>query len=252
MRKHQTIIEAPRRALMLCGTAMALALMVGGFPLPADAGDGVVSYRGSSPSADELIKSFTGGGAAKAKQQQSQPAFHPRTRGIRFNDPTPAAQTQEAAPVNAAAPAETAINAQPQQQPQAPAPQPTTTAAAGGCPASGTAVALEIKFAVNSAVLQADAYRNLRQMAQAMNSDALRGCTFAVEGHTDASGNQNYNVKLSKLRANSVKNFLMSMDISSTRLKTAGKGSQEPLNPKNKFAPENRRVQFRILGPAGG
>lgn len=250
MRKHQTIIEAPRRALMHCGTAMVLALMVGSFPFSADAGDGVVSYRGSSPSADELIKSFTGGGAAKTKQQHSQPAF--RTRGIRFNDPTPPAQAQEAAPVNASAPAETAVNAQPQQQPQAPAPQQTSTAAAGGCPASGTAVALEIKFAVNSAVLQADAYRNLRQMAQAMNSDELRGCTFAVEGHTDASGNPSYNVKLSKLRANSVKNFLMSMDIPSKRLKAAGKGSAEPLNPKDKYAPENRRVQFRILGPAGG
>ena len=101
-------------------------------------------------------------------------------------------------------------------------------------------------------MLEAEAYRNLRQMAQAINSEELRGCRFAVEGHTDASGNPNYNLKLSKLRAASVKNFLMSTEIPSQRLQTVGKGSRSPLDRRNPYAPENRRVQFRILGPSGG
>lgn len=239
------------KTLRFMGGASVLAVgavvMSVGMSAPAMAGeDGVVSYRGKAPSAQDLIKSFTGGGAAKKKRSSTR-GFKPKTRGIRFNDaPTEPAAQQEAAPVNAAAPADMAVTAQPEAAPQ-PAPQPTV-AAAGDCPASGTAVALEIKFTVNSAVLEADAYRNLRQMAEAMNSEELRACRFVVEGHTDASGNAGYNMKLSKLRANSVKNYLMSTEIDPKRLVTKGKGSYEPLNPRNKYAPENRRVQFRITG----
>lgn len=230
-------------------SVLAVGAVIMGMSAPAMAADDVVSYRGKAPSAQDLIKSFTGSGAAKKTSRTR--GFKPKTRGIRFNDaPTETAAPQEAAPVKAAAPAETAVSAQqPQAAPQAaPQPAPQATAAAGDCPATGTAVALEIKFTVNSAVLEADAYRNLRQMAEAMNSEELRACRFVVEGHTDASGNSNYNMKLSRLRANSVKNYLMSTDIDAKRLVTKGKGSHEPLNPRNKYAPENRRVQFRITG----
>lgn len=240
MRDHEKTLR-----FMGGASVLAIGAVIMGMSAPAMAGDGVVSYRGKAPSAQDLIKSFTGSGAAKKTSRTR--GFKPKTRGIRFNDaPTETAAPQEAAPVNAAAPAETAVTAQ---QPQAaPQPAPQAAAAVGDCPATGTAVALEIKFTVNSAVLEADAYRNLRQMAEAMNSEELRACRFVVEGHTDASGNSNYNMKLSRLRANSVKNYLMSTDIDAKRLVTKGKGSHEPLNPRNKYAPENRRVQFRITG----
>lgn len=245
-------------AMALCVSA---ALLI---PSVASAQDNVVSYRGSSASANDIIKSFMGGSNKTAKKRAAK---QPKFRGIRFTDPTPEtqqqqeapppAQTEQAAKPPAQQPAAVQASAQPQQAPApqqaAPAqPAPQTVASAGGCPASGTAVALEIKFAVNSAVLEADAYRNLRQMSQAINSEELRGCSFAVEGHTDASGNPNHNLKLSRLRAASVKNFLMSTEIPTARLKTVGKGSRSPLDQRNPYAPENRRVQFRILGPSGG
>lgn len=239
------------------GAAMALCVSLGLLlPSAAAAQDNVVSYRGSSASANDIIKSFMGGGGKAGKQAIGQPKF----RGIRFTDPTPPAQQAEPPPEEQQ---QAAPEPQPEQAEQAaaqpasePAAQETaseeTVASVGACPASGTAVALEINFAVNSAVLEADAYRNLRQMADAMNSEELRGCRFSVEGHTDASGNAAYNQKLSRLRAASVANFLKSADIPQARLIEMGKGSQEPLDPRDPYAAENRRVQFRIVGPSGG
>lgn len=219
-------------------TALALCLAFGLIaPSAALAQDkGVVSYRGKSATANDIIKSFTGGGAATAKKPGRS-----RFRSIRFNDaPTPPPQDP---PQQQEQQQETA---QPQQDQGS-----TQASAGGGCPRSGTVVALEIKFSVNSAVLEAEAYRILRQMAEAMKSAELGGCRFAVEGHTDASGASGYNMRLSKLRAASVKNFLMSSDITSGRLKTVGKGDREPLKKDDPRSPENRRVQFRIIGAGG-
>lgn len=222
-------------------TALALCLAFGLIaPSTALAQDqGVVSYRGKSATANDIIKSFTGG-SAKTKK----PAGRSRFRSIRFNDaPTPPPQDPPQQQEESQQQQETA---QPQQD------QGSTQASAdGGCPQSGTVVALEIKFSVNSAVLEAEAYRNLRQMAEAMKSAELSGCKFAVEGHTDASGRSSSNLRLSKLRASSVKNFLMSSDINTRRLKTVGKGDREPLKGNDPRSPENRRVQFRIIGAGG-
>jgi outer membrane protein OmpA-like peptidoglycan-associated protein len=116
-----------------------------------------------------------------------------------------------------------------------------------GCPHSNSAVALPVTFALNSAILQSEAYTKLRQMAMAMKSSALHSCQFAVEGHTDASGNADFNLQLSKERAYAVKEFLVSMKIDPSRLMTVGKGESEPLAHSDPRAPENRRVQFRIV-----
>jgi outer membrane protein OmpA-like peptidoglycan-associated protein len=114
------------------------------------------------------------------------------------------------------------------------------------CPNTDSSVALPITFALNSAILQAEAYTKLRQMAQAMKSAALGSCKFAVEGHTDASGGADLNLRLSKKRAYAVKEFLVSMEIEPSRLLPTGKGEAEPLPGSNPRAPENRRVQFLI------
>jgi outer membrane protein OmpA-like peptidoglycan-associated protein len=95
--------------------------------------------------------------------------------------------------------------------------------------------------------LESAAYKNLRQMALAMKSDALSSCKFVVEGHTDASGGTSLNLQLSKKRAYAVREFLVSMAINSSRLVPVGKGEAEPLPKRDPHAAENRRVQFRII-----
>jgi outer membrane protein OmpA-like peptidoglycan-associated protein len=67
-----------------------------------------------------------------------------------------------------------------------------------------------------------------------------------VEGHTDSTGSDAYNLQLSKRRALAVKMYLVSVHgIDESRLRAEGYGKYRPLSEENPYAAENRRVQFR-------
>jgi len=72
-----------------------------------------------------------------------------------------------------------------------------------------------------------------------------------VEGHTDDTGDQRYNVDLSFRRARSVVEYLAAHGVPRDRLEYAGYGSQHQVAPND--TPEgralNRRVEFTILEP---
>jgi outer membrane protein OmpA-like peptidoglycan-associated protein len=105
---------------------------------------------------------------------------------------------------------------------------------------------LLITFELASATLTPQAERNLREFAVALQSPALAGFEFAVEGHTDASGSAEKNLKLSEQRAASVVTFLTSLGVQGKRLKPKGYGETRPLkvDPED---PGNRRVETRRL-----
>lgn len=84
----------------------------------------------------------------------------------------------------------------------------------------------------------------LDDLAIALNSSALQGVHFLVEGHTDGVGASAYNMRLSQLRADQVKNILVRKRVASSRLKSVGKGFSEPLNASDIQSPENRRVRI--------
>lgn len=102
---------------------------------------------------------------------------------------------------------------------------------------------LLIVFTTGSATLTAESQAALDTVARAMQSDALAGLTFRVEGHADARGDPDANMKLSQARAESVVNYLVTQHaILPERLTALGKGSSEPMNKEQVDAPENRRV----------
>lgn len=105
---------------------------------------------------------------------------------------------------------------------------------------------LSITFELNSDRLTGQAQRNLRQFADALNRPTLQSLRFAVEGHTDARGQEVYNQGLSERRAAAVVEFLESQGIERSRLKSRGYGESKPLtgNPRD---PANRRVETRVL-----
>jgi outer membrane protein OmpA-like peptidoglycan-associated protein len=102
---------------------------------------------------------------------------------------------------------------------------------------------LLITFETNSAALTGDSQTALDTVGKALQSDALAGLTFRVEGHADARGDAEANRKLSQQRAEAVVGYLVSKHgVLPERLVPQGKGSSEPLNKDRIDAPENRRV----------
>lgn len=104
-------------------------------------------------------------------------------------------------------------------------------------------VSLLITFVANSAALTAASRQSLEVVGQALGSDKLAPFRFAIEGHADPRGVAAANLKLSQLRAESVRAYLVNtMRIDGGRLDAVGKGDRELMNKAVPEAPENRRV----------
>lgn len=77
-----------------------------------------------------------------------------------------------------------------------------------------------------------------------------------LSSHTDAKGSDAYNLKLSKERAKSVVDYMISKGVDARRLKDAGYGESRPIaaneNPDGSDNPDgralNRRTEFEIIG----
>ena len=112
-------------------------------------------------------------------------------------------------------------------------------------PAKPASASLLITFETNSTELTPRAKQSLNVVGQALTSDKLAEFRFAIEGHADPRGDSEANLRLSKLRAESVRQYLVqAKHIDDKRLDAVGKGSTEPINSTNPSAPENRRVTF--------
>ncbi|MGB5701149.1 OmpA family protein [Muriicola sp.] len=70
-----------------------------------------------------------------------------------------------------------------------------------------------------------------------------------VEGHTDSAGTDEYNLGLSKLRAESVTNYLISQGLDSSRFTTKWYGEAQPVadNATSEGKSKNRRVEIGIV-----
>jgi OmpA-OmpF porin, OOP family len=105
-------------------------------------------------------------------------------------------------------------------------------------------LSLQIQFDFNSATVKPESKDALANLATALQSKALMDAKFMIEGHTDAKGKVDYNQRLSQLRADSVREFLVSKGVTGSRLSAAGKGSSDPANSNDPNAAENRRVKI--------
>jgi outer membrane protein OmpA-like peptidoglycan-associated protein len=106
-----------------------------------------------------------------------------------------------------------------------------------------------IQFAFGSARLTPGSIETLRNLGKALNQELADQKAFLIEGHTDAVGGLQYNMELSRRRAEAVKDYLVHEEhVALGRLQAVGKGPLEPINPKDPYAPENRRVVVVNLG----
>ena len=67
-----------------------------------------------------------------------------------------------------------------------------------------------------------------------------------IEGHTDQSGDPQYNQVLSEQRAKAVYDYLIASGIPSDQLKFIGLGSTYPVELDSTLSDQNRRIEFRI------
>lgn len=105
---------------------------------------------------------------------------------------------------------------------------------------------LLITFELGSDRLSRQAEQNLREFARAMSQGSLQQMTFNIDGHTDASGSDSYNMTLSQRRATSVVRYLEAAGIDASRLRAKGHGETAPRNSADPFAAINRRVEATV------
>ena len=104
-----------------------------------------------------------------------------------------------------------------------------------------------ILFAVDRSELQPAAQQNLDELAVILNKYA--DTDILIEGHTDSSGSDDYNLGLSRNRAQAVANFLGGRQVVATRFTIMGYGEAQPVadNATAAGRAANRRVELAIM-----
>ena len=113
--------------------------------------------------------------------------------------------------------------------------------------ARGTIVSLaDILFDFDKATLRRDVEFNLVKIATILNQ--FGEMKIVIEGHTDSVGSDEYNLGLSKRRAQAVRDFLASQDVVEGRLSFEGYGESRPVadNDTEEGRQKNRRVDLVI------
>ena len=108
------------------------------------------------------------------------------------------------------------------------------------------AVDVRIVFEFDSAAIPNSQTAALDQVCRVMTL-ANEIELFRIIGHTDASGSDEYNKRLSTLRAQEVGRYLANCGIDPSRLDIVGYGEQFLATPDDPDAAGNRRVEFQAL-----
>jgi outer membrane protein OmpA-like peptidoglycan-associated protein len=102
-----------------------------------------------------------------------------------------------------------------------------------------------ILFDVNSAIIRAESYGTLKDIATVLKENAL--LQVKIVGHTDSDGDKATNLELSRKRAEAVKAVLVrEFSVEAGRLQTDGRGQEQPVaaNSSPSGKAQNRRVEF--------
>ncbi|MDQ1857225.1 sodium-translocating pyrophosphatase [Chryseobacterium sp. WLY505] len=103
-------------------------------------------------------------------------------------------------------------------------------------------------FETGSSDLKAESALQLITLSEILN--AYPDLKIKLGGYTDNSGNEDSNLKLSNLRAQTAKLKLLELGISADRIEAEGYGSQHPVceaNDTDECKAKNRRIDVRVL-----
>jgi outer membrane protein OmpA-like peptidoglycan-associated protein len=104
-----------------------------------------------------------------------------------------------------------------------------------------------ILFDFNKSELRSQAKENIDKLAVILLK--YPDTNILVAGHTDASGSDDYNQKLSESRANTVANYAKGRGVEGARFTVVGYGESDPVasNDTPQGMQQNRRVEIAIF-----
>jgi outer membrane protein OmpA-like peptidoglycan-associated protein/tetratricopeptide (TPR) repeat protein len=104
-----------------------------------------------------------------------------------------------------------------------------------------------ILFETGKSVLTSGSYRELERLLNIMKENTHM--KIEISGHTDKTGSEPLNFKLSGARAKAVVDYLIQNGIDPSRMEFRGYGSLQPISDNSTAAgrAKNRRVEFKIL-----
>jgi outer membrane protein OmpA-like peptidoglycan-associated protein len=109
-----------------------------------------------------------------------------------------------------------------------------------------------VTFRLNSSALDDQARSTLDNIASGL-AGAKTGYMVEIQGYTDSTGSEQYNIGLSQRRAEAVQRYLVSKNIPLYRISIVGLGEESPVadNKTSQGRAQNRRVEVRVLRSAG-
>jgi OOP family OmpA-OmpF porin len=112
-----------------------------------------------------------------------------------------------------------------------------------GCPVH---VTLHANFAFDSSVLPASSDNDINNLTRVLKENPP--AKVIIVGHTDHTGTDEYNQKLSERRAASLAKRLAENGIDKNRIETSGKGEKEPVatNATAAGRAQNRRIEVEL------
>jgi outer membrane protein OmpA-like peptidoglycan-associated protein len=104
-----------------------------------------------------------------------------------------------------------------------------------------------VLFTIGKSQLLPNAKKRLTEVASALKETKS---PLVVVGHTDASGSDETNQRLSEQRANAVRTFLVGQGIEDNRIRAEGMGESQPIadNATPEGRANNRRVEIVVEG----
>ncbi len=110
-----------------------------------------------------------------------------------------------------------------------------------------------VTFDVNKSTLSDTAKSTLDRVASSV-SGQRNGFMLELQGYTDGTGSEQYNIGLSQRRVEAVERYLVSKNVPLYRISIVGLGKENPIadNKTRDGRAQNRRVEVRVLKGATG
>lgn len=129
-------------------------------------------------------------------------------------------------------------------------PVPTSPTPAAAREVDRQRLAEDVRFGLDEAVLSAEDRSRLDRLALQMNETPV--LRLEIAGHSDRSGAELRNTRLSRERADAVKWYLVDQGVDAERIVTVGRGPAHPIdtNETAEGRARNRRAELTLLVPS--